>query len=293
MYALLVKPGAFRSKKNSKAISKLIASGATLIGSETASSIREEIRTLLETEDELTIVACGGDGTVNLALNSTFGLPVSLAVVPMGTGNDFARYLGIKNLRLGIAALYDENLVSIDVGKVVLDTDQVRYFAGIASCGFDAQVNERANGYRGPSGTFKYLAAVVAELRSLSARQFQVRVDGDTHQDQFTLVAIANTSSYGGGMRVCPTANAFDGKFEITYVSKVSRTTLIRVLPRVFWGGHVKHPKVSQTTGCQVNISGEQFLVYADGERIGAGPAQFELLRGAVRVRQASSSQSP
>jgi diacylglycerol kinase (ATP) len=179
----------------------------------------------------------------------------------------------------------------MDMGTIKLPDGSIVRFAGIASCGFDAQVNERANTYRGPAGTLKYLVALAMELVNLKSWELAVSTDGGAiRTDNFTLIAVGNTSSYGGGLRMCPTANAYDQEFEITYVEEVSRRLLVRVLPKVFWGGHTKHRQVTQSSSKGIEISGDSFPVYADGEKIGYGPVVITLHPGAMRVWQAQPS---
>jgi diacylglycerol kinase (ATP) len=86
---------------------------------------------------------------------------------------------------------------------------------------------------------------------------------------------------------MCPTANAFDQSFEVTYVDHVSRSLLVRVLPKVFWGGHTKHRQVTQSVAQKIQIGGDEFPVYADGEKVGHGPVTITLHPGAMRVWQA------
>ena len=212
----------------------------------------------------------------------------------MGTGNDLARYLGIKKPKMGIAALSAGAPVKMDMGTIELIDGSIIRFAGIASCGFDAQVNERANTYRGPAGTLKYLVALAVELVKLNSREFMVSTNGGEHQaGRFTLIAVGNTSSYGGGLRMCPTADAFDQHFEVTYVDKVTRRLLVRVLPKVFWGGHTKHRQVTQSVAQKIEIGGDEFPVYADGEKIGHGPVVITLHPGAMRVWQTQPTNTP
>jgi len=209
----------------------------------------------------------------------------------MGTGNDFARYLSIKKPANGLTVLRDGEPIAMDFGTIELADASVVRFAGIASCGFDAQVNERANTYRGPAGTLKYMFALAMELAKLSSWQLSVSVDnGQTRTGHYTLIAVGNTSSYGGGLKMCPTANAYDHKFEITYVEKITRRLLVRVLPKVFWGGHTKHSQVTQTSNQRIDVGGKPFPIYADGEKIGLGPAVITLHPGAMRVWQAQPS---
>lgn len=294
MIALLVKPG-LRSTKRFKTVLEQIADLDPIIlhGADPA-SIADEITNLRKVHEDLTVVACGGDGTIHLALNALPNMDVPLAVIPMGTGNDFARYLGIKNPKSAIATLRSNAPVHMDMGTIELSDGLIVRFAGIASCGFDAQVNERANTYRGPAGTLKYLAALAVEMVHLNARELLISEDaGATKSGRFTLVAVGNTSSYGGGLRMCPTANAYDQLFEVTYVDKVTRRLLVRVLPKVFWGGHTKHRQVTQSSAKHIQITGESFPVYADGEKIGHGPVAITLHPAGMRVWQAQAANTP
>ena len=302
MLALVVKPSLNGKPKLSRLLERLAELQPVVLGGSNVEDLRLEIQALSLQDPNLTVVACGGDGTIHLALNALPDLSIPLAVVPMGTGNDFARYVKLGKPEKAISTLLDSSLasdasvktVSMDMGSIELSDGSIHRFAGIASCGFDAQVNERANTYRGPAGTLKYLAALAVELVHLNSRKLEVTCDaGDYLADEFTLVAIGNTSSYGGGLRMCPTANAYDHEFEVTFVEKISRRLLVRVLPKVFWGGHTKHRQVIQKVAQKVEIKGDEFPIYADGERIGMGPAVITIHPGAMRVWQAQPTETP
>lgn len=285
MLALLVKPAALRKKSYRQVIDSLEMQGAHILQGHSQEEIHNEVSELLERDGDLTVVACGGDGTVHLLVNSVFGLSITFAVIPMGTGNDFARYLKLRNAASGVAALHGNQTKRIDVGTIHLQDGYSRNFVGIASCGFDAQVNERANRLRGPQGTLKYVAALLGELRALNSLQLEVTLDSEppTTKD-VVLLAIGNTSSYGGGMKVCPAADASDGEFDVVEVKRVSRSLLLRVFPRVFTGSHISHPKVESFTARKVRIAGDAFPIYADGERVGIGPATVSITPQALTV---------
>lgn len=288
MIALLVKPKLVSTRRFNKVLTQLADLKPLILNGTDSASLNNEIADLWKLDPNLIVVACGGDGTFHLALNSLPDLQVPIALVPMGTGNDLARYLGIKSPTLGLAALRSANPIAMDLGTIELSDGSVTKFAGIASCGFDAQVNERANTYRGPAGTLKYLVALAVELVKLNSREFVVSTDGGVEQTgRFTLIAVGNTSSYGGGLKMCPTADAFDKSFEVTYVDHVTRRLLVRVLPKVFWGGHTKHRQVTQSVAKKIAIAGDQFPVYADGEKVGLGPVVISLHPEAMRVCQA------
>jgi diacylglycerol kinase (ATP) len=294
LLALVVKPSLVGSAKFSKVLAELDHMQPIVLQGSEAASLRVEIQELAHLNSDIAVIACGGDGTFHLALNALPDLNIPLGVIPMGTGNDFARYLSITKPSHGLSILSECTPVGMDMGTIELQDGSTVRFAGIASCGFDAQVNERANTYRGPAGTMKYLAALAMELANLASRQLSITTDeGISRTDDFTLIAVGNTSSYGGGLKMCPTANAYDQMFEITYVEKVSRRLLIRVLPKVFWGGHTAHRQVTQSVNQKIEISGDRFPVYADGEKVGYGPVTITLHPGAMRVWQAQPTRTP
>jgi diacylglycerol kinase (ATP) len=294
VYALLIKPAVKQTRSGRKLLATISELGTIELTGTSISELRRELASLQTMHHDLIVVACGGDGTVHLAVNSLPDMQIPIAVVPLGTGNDFARYFGIKNPVEGLRVLSDGCATTMDHGVISLSNGDVRKFVGVASCGFDAQVNERANRYRGPTGTLKYLVALLVELSKLSARELEILVSGEARRNEkMTLVAVGNTTSYGGGMKMCPTANANDGVLEVTFVSKVSRRVLLSVLPKVFWGTHVKHPLVTQTSCTKIDISGESFPVYADGERVGVGPVSVHVVAGGLRVWQAKPATTP
>lgn len=278
MYALLIKPAAMQKSSHRKAIKQLVDAGAVILTSHKCEDLRSEVSSLINQHSGITVVACGGDGTVNLLLNAVIDLPVTFAVLPMGTGNDFARHINLKSLSKALQALMTGNTELVDVGQIYLSDSEVKYFLAIASCGFDAQVNERANKISGPSGTAKYLISVIGELRELAPLNLTLHDGQNEWNSDYSLIAIGNTSSYGGGMQITPSADMQDGTFTATLVQAVKRGTLLRVLPRVFTGTHVFHPKVEVAQFKQLAISGTDCAIYADGERMGIGPANFKVL---------------
>ena len=294
MYALLIKPTVRKSRRGRRIIAELKSLGAIELEGSSSTQLRAELENLQNSYPFLVVVACGGDGTVHLAVNSLPNMDIPIAVIPLGTGNDFARFIGIKNPIEGIGTLKNGAARNLDFAFITLANNETRKYVGVASCGFDAQVNERANTYRGPAGTLKYLIALLVDLSKLSARELDITLSGETKRRQtLTLVAIGNTSSYGGGMKMCPSADANDGLLAVTFVAKVSRRILLRVLPKVFWGTHVRHPLVTQASCAGIDIGGDSFPVYADGERVGQGPVSIHVVAGGLRVWQAMPANSP
>ncbi|MET9498369.1 diacylglycerol kinase [Streptomyces sp. NPDC006552] len=235
------------------------------------------------------LVAVGGDGLVNLALQAVAGTHTPLGVVAVGTGNDFARSLGLPVREPAAAgalvarALKGGLLRAIDLGRI-----GDHWFATVLASGFDSRVNDRGNRMRLPLGRFKYDLAIVAELAAFEPVPFRLTLDdGSVREIAATLVAVGNGTSYGGGMRICADADMSDGLFDVTVVGECSRRTLLRVFPRVYKGTHLTHPVVSTYRAARVELATEGaggVTGYADGEPVGALPLVARCVPGAVRV---------
>ncbi|MFF4232116.1 diacylglycerol kinase [Streptomyces sp. NPDC001820] len=232
------------------------------------------------------LIAVGGDGMMSLALQAVAGTRTPLGVVAVGTGNDFARTLGLPVRepaaagRLVAEALKGEQIREVDLGRV-----GEKWFGTILASGFDSRVNDRGNRMRWPSGRFKYDLAMVAELAALEPIPYRITLDGgEVREIEATLVAVGNGSSYGGGMRICPGARTDDGLFDVTVVGDCTRTTLLKVFPRVYKGTHLSHPKVTTHRVRAISLQAEGVTGYADGEPLGALPLTAECVPGAVRV---------
>ncbi|GGS69058.1 diacylglycerol kinase [Streptomyces violaceus] len=232
------------------------------------------------------LIAVGGDGMANLALRAVAGTRTPLGLVAVGTGNDFARALGLPVREPAAAgrmiadALKCGRIHDIDLGQV-----GDRWFGTVLASGFDSRVNDRGNRMRWPAGRFKYDLAMIAELAAFRPVPYRIRLDdGEVREVEATLVAVGNGSSYGGGMRICPGADLTDGLFDITVVGDCSRTTLLRVFPRAYRGTHAGHPAVTVLRAARVEIAAEGITGYADGEPLGPLPLSARCVRGGVRV---------
>lgn len=228
-----------------------------------------------------TLVALGGDGLVHAAVQAVATRPVTLGIVPVGTGNDIARGLGVPrgDPRAAVDLILAGQTAQIDAGRV-----GDRWFASVLASGFDSQVNERANAMRGQVGRTRYTLAMGAELRRLRATPYTITIDGRRLDLDAVLVAVANTTSYGAGMRIAPTADPRDGLLDVTVVTGLSRTELLRVFPRVYSGSFVRHPAVQRYRGRTVQLEARGVIGYADGERLGPLPLTVAVAPGALRV---------
>jgi diacylglycerol kinase (ATP) len=224
------------------------------------------------------VIVIGGDGMVHAAINNIDNNPIGL--IPAGTGNDFARALGIS-LTDPIGSL--NRVISASVNFVDLGKVGDEYFAAICSTGFDSIVNERANKLKWPRGKMKYNIAMLLELPRFKPKSYRIVIDGKSFQTQAMLIAIANGLSYGGGMKVCPAAQLQDGLLDIMILAPVSKLEFVRIFPSVFKGLHITHPAVSIFQGRSIQIAAEA-VGYADGERIGDLPLNVSISPNRMKV---------
>lgn len=227
------------------------------------------------------VVAVGGDGLVNIALQVIGGTDVPLGIVPAGSGNDIARALGLPLDRPEAAV---DHVAAGRPRTVDLGRASGRWFAGVLGSGFDSMVNERANRMTWPGGRGRYNLAIVAELRTFRAVPFVLDLDGDRWETAAMLVAVGNGSSYGGGMRVCPDARLDDGELDVTVVGPITKPEFVRVFPTVYRGTHVDHPAVTVRRARTVTLTAEGVTAYADGERVAVLPVTCEAVPAALRV---------
>jgi diacylglycerol kinase (ATP) len=227
------------------------------------------------------VVALGGDGLVNLALQVVAGTAVPLGVVPAGTGNDFARALGLP-LRDPMASV--DYLAGGEARQVDLGRAAGRWFGGVLGSGFDSLVNERANRMTWPRGPMRYNLAMIAELRTFRPVPFELDLDGTAWVTEAMLVAVGNSASYGGGMRVAPDASLEDGLLDVTVLGPISKFEFIRVFPKVYKGTHVQHRAVTVKRARVVSLSAFGVTAYADGERVATLPVTCEAMPKALHV---------
>lgn len=232
------------------------------------------------------VAALGGDGTMGLAANGLLGTGATLAILPSGTGDDFAHALGIKDLVVAARALAEGATATIDVVRVRTGAVE-RHYVNVAGCGFDSEVNEAANAMRIKiGGTGTYIAALCKTLSRFTPATFRIELDDDeVIEGPHMLVVVGNAISYGGGMRVTPSASVVDGLLDVCVLAEMSKAQFLRTFPKVFRGTHVRHPAVRMLRASRVRVEADRrVMVYADGERVGPAPAVFDIVPSALPV---------
>lgn len=231
------------------------------------------------------VIACGGDGTFSQVVTGLLDTGVPAALIPSGTGNDFARAAGIP-IDPGEAARAiitgrprPVDLLEVNGGEA--------WAVNIIGVGFDAAVAERTNRrLRFLGGKTAYIMAVVRELVHYRPSHVRLTVDGETWKGEAMLVAIANSSSYGGGMLIAPQASFADGLADVVLVEKLSRLEFIRCFPMVFRGAHLRHPKVKHWRGREISIkTDEPQPALVDGDVVARTPLTVQVQPGRALLR--------
>jgi diacylglycerol kinase (ATP) len=258
-----------------------------------AADLAAKVRATIEAGVEALVVV-GGDGMVNLGVNAVAGTPLPLGVVPAGTGNDIARALDLPVDDVAAAAgvvcqaLADGTRRVVDAARCTWREPDgsvgTQWFAGVLGAGFDAIVNERANGWRWPRGRAKYVIAMLRELPVFKPRAYTIELDGEVWATPAMLVAVGNGPSYGGGMRVCPDAELDDGLLDVMVVENLSRPVFLRIFPKVYDGTHVEHPAVTIRRARSVTVAAAGIVGYGDGERFGPLPMTIDAVPRALNV---------
>jgi diacylglycerol kinase (ATP) len=266
------------------------AAGLGLDGETIYSERPNHLIELAAAADADVVVAVGGDGTMNEVVNGLMQReerPV-LAVIPLGTGMDFVRTYGIPNrFEDAVRVAAGDGVRTIDVGRVE-HLRGTRYFANVGSVGMSAAVAQRANGMSkalGGKATFFYaLTRVFLEWQNT---QISVELDDGTRREaRMHDVVVANGRWHGGAMMLAPDAEPDDGLFDVILIGDINKRDFVTTAPKIYKGTYLAHPKVELLRARSISVTApERLPIELDGEQVGATPARFEVVPGALRVR--------
>jgi|CZKJ01.1.fsa_nt_gi diacylglycerol kinase (ATP) len=260
------------------------------------------------------ILLFGGDGTIHRHLSQLVKLELPVLIVPAGSGNDFARALGLRTVRDSLAARRrfcagQDNVRVIDLGMIAPLEDAggapapheparysvpgtQTYFCSVAGIGLDAEVSRRANALprwlRGHGGYAFTLAPTIFRFAPFPTKIITADDAGlwTTHSDQPTiLAAFANTAVYGGGMKIAPHAKMDDGQLDVCVIGGVGPFKLACMFPTVYFGRHLRIREVDYFQAARLRVETETPLeIYADGEYVCRTPVEVTIQRGALKV---------
>jgi diacylglycerol kinase (ATP) len=239
------------------------------------------------------LVAVGGDGTVNEVAQGLAGRGgVELAVIPRGTGTDFARTHSIpRRLDGAVAVALEGRTRAIDLGHARYRTwggaEAESYFANVASAGMSGAIAQRANETtKALGGKVSYLWATFAVFSRWRNDEVRVVVDREARAARMHDVVVAVGRYFGGGMMICPEAEPDDGLLDVLTIGDLTKRDLLLTLPKTYRGRHLPHPKAELLRGAVVEVETDAPIpVQLDGEQPGTTPARFEILPRALRLR--------
>jgi len=243
------------------------------------------------------IITVGGDGTLNEVLNGIFSSDTSvagetsLALIPVGTGNDWGRMFGIPlDHEKAVRIIAEGKKMVHDVGIVTYfdgEEKKKRYFINIAGLGFESVVVKRTNIQkdRGRGGKAIYFYNLLMSLLSYKNTRADIIVDGvKTTADVFS-VNVGNGRYCGGGMRQTPNALPDDGLLDVTVINGVGKLEIIRSLKMLYDGTILSHPKIDGYKCRNLKVDSESLLlVEADGESLGHTPAEFSIIPSGINI---------
>ncbi len=243
------------------------------------------------------IITVGGDGTLNEVLNGVFKArtckptEITLALIPVGTGNDWGRMFGIPLDHKKAAAIINEGKTMLhDVGLLsYFDGNEMkkRYFINIAGLGFESVVVKRTNYQkdRGRSGKFIYFYNLLLSLLTYKNTRAELIIDGQKISADIFSVNVGNGRYCGGGMRQTPDALPNDGLLDVTVIKDIGKLEIIRKLKILYDGTILSHPLIDGYKCRNLSVtSGSVIYTEADGESLGHTPAEFSILPSAINI---------
>lgn len=238
------------------------------------------------------LLVAGGDGTLNEVVNGLVGADTTptLALLPVGTGADFAHAQGIRSVSEALMLLHTGTPKLFDLAVASFSNQsgqqEQRAFINVADCGLGPLASAAMQEQR-HLGRAAYLYGAFQAIVAYAPAATTITVDGEAAWTAPSgLLAVANSSYFGGGMQIAPKARADDGLLDLVMLGATNRRTLItQLLPQVYLGRHLRHPHVHLLRGRTITISTDPPLpLELDGEIVGSTPATFALAARQVRV---------
>jgi YegS/Rv2252/BmrU family lipid kinase len=238
------------------------------------------------------LVVVGGDGTVHEVVNGIAGREgVELALIPRGTGWDFARTHKVpKRLDVALRIAKDGQARTFDLGRATYRTngsERTTWFANMASVGMSGAVAAKANSTTKALGAkTSYLYALGTVFARWKNVELRVRVDEEERSGLMEDTIVAVGRYLAGGMMITPDAEPDDELFDVLLIGDLTKTELVRVMPKIYRGTHLPHPKGEVLRGRTVSIEADDPLpIQLDGEQPGTTPVRFEIAPAAIRLR--------
>lgn len=244
------------------------------------------------------LIVVGGDGMVHLGLQICANTKLPLGIVAAGSGNDAAVSFGLPVHEVGAAVRRLNEGLEGDVGvsdlgkltgPLIEEPGDPRYFALVLSAGLDAAVAAYGRNLKYPRGPMKYKYATMREVPRFRPYGARVVAKGLEFDSGCTLIAVANSRIFGGGLVASPNSRMNDGFLEVVIAENIGRLGVLKIFPKLSDGSHIKDPRITVTQVTEVLISqgyhGAKLpAAFADGELVGSEPLKVTVAPKALRV---------
>ncbi len=278
------------ARRAADALSRLRDAGIDVVARETRGpGTATEMARAARGEGFDTVVAVGGDGTVNEVLNGLVDgeghVRPRLGILPLGTGNSFLRDFGTGDLEYAVGALVASRARPCDVVRLEHDVG-ARLFLNVLGFGFPAEVGALVERRLKPFGASGYILGVLWRLAQLRTLTLPYGLDGDGIDPRpTTFLCVCNSRYTGGTMEMAPSAEIDDGEIDVLRVDLVGRLELLRTFPKIFSGRHIEHPAVTLGRARRMDFATDEAVdVNLDGEVLSVVPRTVEVLRQAIDV---------
>jgi YegS/Rv2252/BmrU family lipid kinase len=244
------------------------------------------------------IIVVGGDGTLNEVVNGIFqqkeipSKEITLAMIPVGTGNDWCRMFNIPgDYKQAINLIKKRKVFIQDTGTIKYisteGTEITRYFINMAGMGFDAMVAQKTNKQKdlGKSNPMSYVVNIFSSLFSYSNTKVTILLDGEKIMSDIFSMSVGICQYNGGGMKQAPTALPDDGLFDLTIIKPIGKFKIIRNIIKLFDGSFTRMPEVGTYRSSKIIIHSEpKMYMEADGESLGHTPFVFNIIPQSLNV---------
>jgi diacylglycerol kinase (ATP) len=260
-----------------------------IVESASAEEFRLGVRAAVR-EGCATVIAVGGDGTLQLLVREVIGRDVRVGVIPAGGGNDFAATLGItKNVERAAEIVVCGKTRWVDLVRVRHSNGLDAIYLGGGGMGIDAEALRYANeSFVKWPGRLRYVASAIAALRGFRGVQVQVEFpesDLPKIAKLVLLAAVLNTPTFGGGLRLAPAAKLDDGLLEVVMIEMLGKREVLALIPRLLLTGELKTKRVIRMRAAKIKLTAKKETDFqGDGELLGKTPVEIEIWHRALRV---------
>jgi diacylglycerol kinase (ATP) len=258
------KSGTDRTKALSKIIQDTFSDASfevEILHTEYAGHAEQLARTCAQKHYE-SVVAVGGDGTVNEVARALIDTNTTLGIIPKGSGNGLARACGIPlEANAAVRVIAKGYSKTIDTAKI-----NGAVFLSNAGVGFDAHVTQQCM-QQNNRGILMYIKSSVRSFATYKAQRYKITVDNEVYREKAIMVSVANGNEFGYGFKIAPTASHVDGKLDVMIIKPLSLFSATRVSFHAWYGNLHKYSKVIHLLGTNIRIESDDMTCHQiDGD---------------------------